>query len=63
MTGHGDIYSFEKLRPLHFQGSRFTYDGEVVRLKRRPTFTPQEDLLMKPRLQREPHLTVQCVFV
>jgi hypothetical protein len=43
VTGRGGPYGCETSRLPHFLHSRFTDGGKVVRLTRRPPFTPQED--------------------
>jgi hypothetical protein len=43
VTGHGNPYGCETSRLPHFLDNRLTHAGEVVSLKRRPPFNPQED--------------------
>jgi hypothetical protein len=43
VRGCGGPYGCETSRPPHFPENRFTDDGEVVSLTRRPPFTPQEN--------------------
>jgi hypothetical protein len=43
VTGRGGAWSCEKSRLPHFLDNRLTDGGEVVSLRRRPPFAPQED--------------------
>jgi hypothetical protein len=43
VTGREGQYSCETSRFPHFLDNRLTDGGEVVRITRRPPFTPQED--------------------
>jgi hypothetical protein len=43
VTGHEGTKGCETLRVPHYLDNRLTGGGKVVRLRRRPPFTPQED--------------------
>jgi hypothetical protein len=46
VTGRGGPYVCETSRLPHFLDNRLIDGGEVVSLKRRPLFTPQENYLI-----------------